>query len=481
MSIFAKITWLAVVASLMTGGAALYFVSELFSELREDARARRFNTHAASDMVLQNPSQPNIERIAEITGLVIRYRGPDGERFAGDVARFEDVRRATPARSRSRPRTRFHPDGNRPERNTPAAGNSAVARADREDVSLVRGLDGRPYLLRRRGPSRVLVGDPPAAFSGRVWEEAQGTLGGLAATLGVLWLGFYFFQRRMLAPLARLRRNMEAVGTGEWREADESRRDEFGRLARVFNEMQRRLRVLLQSKQRMLAAASHELRTPLTRLKLATEFVSDDRLRERMTGNVRELEGLTAEILEQSRMEALPAETTETDLDALARLEAEQYRTAGTPLELDLRSGMKVEADPERARRALRTVVDNSLKFARSRVRVSTIRLPDGRGEMRVEDDGPGATAKDLPHLFEAFYRADESRTRETGGYGLGLALAKTAVESQGGELAAWNNPDGPGLVMVIRFRGAKKKRIIKPSSRRSSGGADDSDAPTSV
>ena len=465
MSLFAKITWLAVAASLLTGAVTLFFVNSMFSELQENTRERRFNMHATSDLILDNPTPSNIQQVAEITGLVIRYHGPEGERAAGDIPRFEDVSSASRSRSRR-------------------TGESALPELGNYDGAfVVRGLTGRQFLFRQRGRRRVLIGDPPDAFTGRVWEEAPGTLGGLTGALAVLWLGFYFFQRRMLAPLARLRRDMAAVGTGEWREADESRRDEFERLARTFNEMQGRLQILLQSKQRLLAAVSHELRTPLTRLKLATEFVSDDRLRERMTGNVCELERLTADILEQSRMEALPAETTATDLDGMVRAEAEQYRTSGAPLELDLRSGMTVEVDSERARRALRTVVDNGLKHARSRVRVSSRRLPDGWGEMRVEDDGPGVGAQDLPHIFEAFYRADKSRTREgagvsgkdaPAGFGLGLALAKTAVESQEGEMAAWNNPAGPGLTVAIRFRPPKKnKRTGQPeeeTTRRPDG-----------
>ena len=435
MSLFAKITWLAFLASLLTGAIVIIFVNALFHDFQERSRARRFSEHIASELILENPSPARIAAVAKQTGLVIRYRGPGGERSAGNAPRFEDV---TPVR-----RLRTRPPG--PYRET---------WRDIGDATLVRGLSGRPYLLRRQGRSIVLVGHRWSAFRASVWNAAPRLLLGMGVGLVAVWLGFYFLQRRLLAPLARLRSDMAAVGDGEWREADETRRDEFGRLAAVFNGMQKRLRTLLQAKQRLLAAASHELRSPLTRLKLAAEFVLDEKLRRRMDGDLRELESLTGGILEQSRMEALPAETTAVDLDALARDEIRGYDGAEKELTTTLESGAVVMADGARLRRALRVLIDNGLKFARSRILVSSRKLADGRGEVRVEDDGPGVSAEDLPHLFEAFYRSDESRARETGGFGLGLALAKAAVESQGGELIAWNNAENGGLTVAIRLQG---------------------------
>lgn len=441
MSLFAKITWLAIVASLLTGSIVIIFVDLLFSHFQEHARARRFSELIASEVILEDPSPARIAAVASQGGLVIRYRGPDGERFAGNAPRFKDVVPVRRVRAGS------------PRRGFP------VWQSGLNDVTMVRGLSGRPYLVRRRGRAVVLVGHSLSAFKSSAWRAAPGPAAGLILSLAAVWLGFYFMQRRLLAPLSHLRRDMAAVGDGEWREADESRRDEFGRLAAVFNGMQKRLRALLQAKQRALAAASHELRSPLTRLKLAAEFVPDGKLRGRMGGDLRELESLTGGILEQSRMEALPAETTAVDLDALAREEAEGYAGAATALETDLSSGAVVTADPTRLRRALRAVVDNGLKFAKSRVVLSSRRLADGRGELRVADDGMGVLEEDLPHLFEAFYRTDESRARETGGFGLGLALAKTAVESQGGELTAWNNAEGGGLTVAIRLPEGERKQ----------------------
>ena len=443
MSLFAKITWLAFIASLLTLAIVIIFVSEMFEEFQERAQARRFSEHIASELVLENSSQAHIATVAENTGLVIRYRGPQGERFAGNAPRFEDVTPIRRIHSRAPRHFKRRYKGRYPHFT---------------DGMLVRGLSGRPYLVRRRGDAVVLVGHRSSAFRDNVWQVAPKLLGGMAAGLLMVWIGFYFLQRRILAPLSRLRRDMAAVGDGEWREADESRRDEFGRLAAVFNGMQKRLRALLQSKQRLLAAASHELRSPLTRLKLAAEFVPDGKLRGRMDADLRELEALTGGILEQSRLEALPAETTAVDLDALARDEAERYGGAEKELTMELKSGAVVMADGTRLRRALRALIDNGLRYSRSRVLLSSHKLADGRGELRVEDDGPGVAAADLPHLFDAFYRADEARARETGGFGLGLALAKAAVESQGGELTAANNPETGGLVAVIRLPGREEE-----------------------
>jgi len=212
----------------------------------------------------------------------------------------------------------------------------------------------------------------------------------------------------------------------------------------------------------LVANVSHELRTPLTSIKGFVETLLAGALRDEQNSRrfleiieteTNRLTKLVDDLLELSRLESkgVTFQLQTVDLAALcaAVVDRQQPRAegAGVRLECSVEPGVLVVADPDRLEQVLTNLVDNALKFTLpgGRIHVRT-RVHGGEGWVSVEDTGKGIPPDDLPHVFDRFYRADRSRTRTSGGFGLGLAIAKHLVEMQGGRIWAESTP-GRGSV----------------------------------
>lgn len=257
-------------------------------------------------------------------------------------------------------------------------------------------------------------------------------------------------QWRLLAPLKILRDDMQKAGKGEWRTSPIVRQDEIGEWATAFNDMQNRLCTLMEAKGRFLADASHELRSPLARLRVAAEFIADEKLRTRMTTDIAELDSLSAEILEKTRLESHLSPLVKTPLNVDELLGQLRDVTDDTRVVFELNAPQTIAGDAKSLGRAVGNLLNNATKFADKKVLLKS-EMRDGAVWVSVSDDGAGAGAADLPHLFEPFYRADWSRSRDTGGFGMGLAIVQAAVTAHGGTATAKNNPDG-GLSIILKL-----------------------------
>lgn len=280
------------------------------------------------------------------------------------------------------------------------------------------------------------------------WEIASELIIWLVASLAIFWSIFCLLQRRMLAPLTQLRDNMEAVGAGVWRQIDMYRQDESGELEIVFHQMQQRWRALLESKERFLADTSHELRSPLARLRLALEFLEEGKVRGKMVEDVAELENLTDDILAKTRLDSFRQTLNKSqhcveDIFAVLSLKYPQAVFGG-----DIRT--MIFCDKEVLIRALGNLIDNAIKFSSSQATI-TCEQTETAVFLMVEDDGTGVDEKELPHLFEPFYRTDVSRSRHTGGFGLGLSIVHATVSAHNGELRAVNkSPHGLAIKITL-------------------------------
>lgn len=250
--------------------------------------------------------------------------------------------------------------------------------------------------------------------------------------------------RRMTRPLEamaeaadRLGRDMHAppmpeTGAGEARRA-----------ATAFNRMQERIRGLVDSRTRMLAAISHDLRTPITRLRLRAEFIDDEEARQKTLTDLGEMERMVASVLEFARDDAQDEARETVDLAALLQSVCDDQSDAGRECVLVDAPRTPFACRPLAMRRAISNLVDNAVAYG-ERARVSLI---DGAGRVviRVDDDGPGIPAAELARVFEPFYRLERSRSRETGGTGIGLCVVQTVAQAHGGEVRLANR-DGGGL-----------------------------------
>jgi signal transduction histidine kinase len=248
--------------------------------------------------------------------------------------------------------------------------------------------------------------------------------------------------RRVTAPLAalataaeRLGRDVSApalpvAGTIETRQA-----------ARAFNDMQVRLRNLIDNRTRLLAAISHDLRTPLTLLRLRAESVENAQERDKMLSTIAEMDAMIGATLQLARDQSAGEPRRPTDLVALVQSVVDDMRDAALPVCLKPAEAVIYPCQPAALKRAIRNLLDNAVKYGKSGT--VTLRRASHAIEIDIDDEGPGIPQEELTRVLEPFYRLDESRSRETGGVGLGLAIAQSIVETHSGSLALSNRPEG--------------------------------------
>jgi signal transduction histidine kinase len=327
---------------------------------------------------------------------------------------------------------------------------------------ILTGPDGTPA-----GTLLTFSGEPPAVSEQRRQLVRSVERGTLATVLlaGVLALAATaLLARRMLRPIEELTGiAREMAGGNLSRRAGVTSRDEIGELGRTFNAMADGLERIETLRRRMVHDVAHELRTPLTNIRGHLEAVQDGLLEP------------TPAVIDSIHEEALALQHLVDDLQDLALAEAGQLRLEPRELELldavervvrplgvavqgaairvEVPPTLRVVADPDRLAQVLRNLLANALAHTPPSGVVTVSAAPaDGEErmvEVRVADTGPGIAAADIPHVFERFYRGDRSRSRATGGAGLGLAITRRLVEAHGGHITA-ESPPGEGA--TFRF-----------------------------
>jgi signal transduction histidine kinase len=264
----------------------------------------------------------------------------------------------------------------------------------------------------------------------------------------------YLVLRRSLRPLRALHEGVTRLSEGELDVTVPSRtQDEFGALAQAFNQMVQRISEMLRARDQLLLDVSHELRSPLTRVKVALALLPEGDKQRRIEADVAEMEAMIAELLELERLRGGRGLRRERlDLVALLRQIAEgfQDRPPGVRF-VAAAPEIWAEADGEKIRVVLRNLLENAFKYslADSRPVEVAVKVDGETVTVVVADDGPGLPAEDLHNLFEPFFRVDRSRSKKSGGYGLGLSICKRIVEAHGGRIEAANR-SGRGAEFTI-------------------------------
>jgi len=216
--------------------------------------------------------------------------------------------------------------------------------------------------------------------------------------------------------------------------------------AAAFNEMQARLNRYVEDRTTLMAAIAHDLRTPLMRLGLRLEDAPAE-LRDACEADIRDMEAMIAAVMAFVRDMAKPARRQRLDLRALAESVTDGFADAGGAVALEPGEAVILEGDAPALKAMLSNLVGNALQYAGSAE--VALAIVDGCAEILVRDDGPGMSAEDLAHAFEPFFRGERSRSRETGGIGLGLASARAVARAHGGEVTLANRPE-KGLVARV-------------------------------
>lgn len=278
----------------------------------------------------------------------------------------------------------------------------------------------------------------------------------LLALMATVFVAAYLIIRRALRPLRLLGAGVGALAEGRLdiavpRQGD----DELGLLTDAFNRMARRVHDMVRSRERLLRDVSHELRSPITRLKVALEMLPEGPQQRAMAADVVEMETMVAHLLELERLrEGGVLRREPHDLVALAREAIERTGDRPPGVRLAVAPGrLVVPVDADGVRTVLRNLIDNAIKYSLPDSRPVEVSLVGGAESavVRITDDGPGLPEGDLEKAFEPFYRGDPSRSRSTGGYGLGLSICRGIMEAHGGTIAIEPGA-GRGATIVLWF-----------------------------
>jgi signal transduction histidine kinase len=291
--------------------------------------------------------------------------------------------------------------------------------------------------------ARGVVPEPPG------WPARSAIAIILLMTAGVI-AGVILVVRRLTAPLRELATAADRLGRGETvPPIADAGPEEVRRTTRAFNRMQERLKRFVDDRTRMLAAISHDLRTPITTLRLRAEFIDDEETRTKMIETLDELQRMAEATLAFVREEASSEDTRTVDLAALAESVVDDMADVGREASMSPAPRLPYACRPIALKRALRNLVENAIGYGK-RARVALARGPEDI-LLTVEDDGPGIPADEVERVFAPFVRLEPSRNSETGGIGLGLAIARNIARAHGGDITLANRAEG-GLRATLRL-----------------------------
>jgi len=296
---------------------------------------------------------------------------------------------------------------------------------------------GNEFRLRTRMGDHHLILIPHGMQSGE-WTPLFG-IGTILAVLAVIALTYHLI-RRLFRPVQEIRTGINRIGAGDLKHRIQiNRKDELGELASNINTMANDIEQMLEAKRQLLLAISHELRSPLTRAKVNLELLTPSCSTKALEHDLREMETLLNELLETERLNSRHASLNLTASDPAKLIQeviTEHFPENKIQTELQ-QPDTFISLDPVRIKLLVKNLLENALRHTPTEATPPKIssRLEESHWLLEVHDHGHGIPAEHLPHITEPFYRADASRHRETGGYGLGLYLCRVIAEAHGGNL----------------------------------------------
>ncbi len=438
--------WLEIASAILVALALSNLATIVFFRISGEQQFSRFAADLQSQriagvagLVLKSPESLRGELVAELSSPGLRLsldaaplvgdavsrdaavEASIGERLRPEIATglrahaLSDVERAVPVDARPPPPREGHGEG-------PAMPEHAASL----HVSIPAGAQ---WLNARFGMPPPRPPSWPMFYAGGVV---------IASLLLVsLWMG-----RRVARPLQRLAEAARRLRTGEAREAvPETGPQPVREAARAFNAMSERVTTTLQSQRALMAAVAHDLRTPIAALRVRAEFVTDEDTRSRLLQTIGEMQSITEAVLDAVRIDGSGEPARSVDVAMLADSLCADMAEVGGDVNYSSDVALACVCRAAELRRALRNLIENAMRYG-VRARVSA-EAAGGMAAIHVDDDGPGIPDNELDRVFEPFARLEHSRSAETGGYGLGLAIARLIARGHGGDVTLSNRAGG--------------------------------------
>ena len=319
-----------------------------------------------------------------------------------------------------------------------------------------------------RGPRRILIAvglkdgswtlfrvsnplpRPPRGLGFVVW---------IGLTVIVILLISIWAAHRMTRPLRQFAAAADSLGLDvRAPPLEEQGSREMRRAAQAFNRMQSRIRRLVDDRTMMLAAISHDLKTALTRLRLRTEFIEDAEQQAKAQADLEEMQAMLEATLSFARDDAAEEHPTPLNLASMLQSLCTDHADAGHAVAYDGPDRLRTLGRPVALRRAFANLIDNAARYGGGAE--VTLSADEGQVTVIVADRGPGIPEARREDVFRPFYRLESSRSRETGGTGLGLAVARSIVHRHGGEILLADRDGGGLTVTVLLPRGREPAEI---------------------
>lgn len=272
----------------------------------------------------------------------------------------------------------------------------------------------------------------------------------LLVSLGIIVLVVMLVVRQATKPLQQLAQAADNLGQDlDAPSLPETGSAELRTAAQAFNRMRDKIKRLIDERSRALAAVSHDLRTPLTRLRLRSELIDDERLREQMSADLDAMAQMIDATLDYLRGLRDSEPVRPIDIDALLESLAEDSAALGRPIGIEGKAWSSYPGRLSALRRGIQNLIDNAFKYGTA----PRLRIEDSPDVLRVivEDDGPGIPPEALARVTEPYYRPDAARASSTGGVGLGLSIVKDVALLHGGELRIANRPQA-GVQAILEL-----------------------------
>lgn len=316
------------------------------------------------------------------------------------------------------------------------------------------------FLKLAQGDFVIVVSSP------RISDRNEGPdLLPIILAIGLIWLFVaYLSVNWLFRPIRYIREGAARIGKGDLEHRIERfRHDQLGDLAEDVNKLAGDVRGMLDAKRQLLLGISHELRSPLSRLRLSLEFI-DDKHKEDLGAEITEMEQIISTLLEAERLNtrhALLNRTTVNIYELTEQLVETFFSRENSRIELNITEQCEANVDDVRLMLLLKNLISNALRYTDKSDGKVSVTAEQGESELivSVADNGPGFSPDQVSKIGEPFFRGDPSRTRDTGGTGLGIYIARLVAEAHGGSLKL-DEEHTPGARIVVRIPNSEETEI---------------------
>ncbi len=344
------------------------------------------------------------------------------------------------------------------------ASNSSILKLKTENLHVYNGISRIKVGFTKKGPAINII-KKSGSYLFILHSERENFR--YIATLFMLFFiifisivitGMYFIIKKILNPVKTLEQGVKQLRSGNIEyKIDQKSNDEFGELINSFNSMSSEIKKMIKARDQLLMDVSHELRSPLTRIKVALEFINDSEARQSIEDDISEIEKMAAELLETERLNSpygsLRIKNFNLNNIVKGIIREMKNSTPGVKLKA-VKKETFLKADPERVKILLKNIIGNAVKFSKDQDNPVEISINENERDITVKitDFGPGISENELSNIFEPFYRIDKSRSKNTGGYGLGLSLCKKIMDAHRGEISI-KSSKGAGTTVYLKFK----------------------------